>query len=154
MKRLIVTGAFLLGAGLQSCDTNRVVDQYLPVDGQEWFYADVKVVEVPIVDTVASYKLFINLRHGGNYEWQNLYLRMHIASPSGDTATQMVSVPLADAAGRWLGSGLGDIVELQWPYKEQIKFLEQGTYVFRLEQHMRLNPLRAVYDVGLRVEKQ
>jgi gliding motility-associated lipoprotein GldH len=39
------------------------------------------------------------------------------------------------------------------PFKEGIQFKELGTYRFELEQHMRVNPLLGIHDVGLRVEK-
>jgi gliding motility-associated lipoprotein GldH len=123
------------------------------VAGKAWAYTDIKTVEVNITDTSSLCDVYLNLRHAGNYEWQNLYLRVKVVSPSGDSSLSRVSFQLTAADGKWLGSGLGDIVEYQVPFKEGIQFKELGTYRFELEQHMRVNPLLGIHDVGLRVEK-
>jgi gliding motility-associated lipoprotein GldH len=41
----------------------------------------------------------------------------------------------------------------QIPFKTNYRFPAKGNYKFEIEQNMRDNPLRAVSDVGLRVEK-
>lgn len=151
MNRRFLTWAACVMLGLGACQEGTLVDEFQPVTDNTWAYADLKSVEVAVEDTSAYYDLLINLRHAGDYEWQNLYLRMHIYSPQGDSTTERVSVMLADAKGRWLGSGLGDIVTLQAPYKQGIQFRQKGTYRFVLEQHMRVNPLAGVHAVGLKV---
>lgn len=144
----------LLGGLLwQSCNDNRLVDVFYPIEGKAWDYQDVKTVEVEVTDTIAPYDVYLNLRHAGDFEWQNLYLRVKIVSPTGDSSVSRVSFQLAAPDGSWLGSGLGDILEYQVPYKTGIQFKEVGTYLFFLEQHMRVNPLLGIQDVGLRVEK-
>jgi len=144
----------LLGATLiQACDDNRVVDVFYPIKGKAWEYNDVKTVEVNITDTSSRCNVYLNLRHTGDYEWQNLYLRVKVASPAGDSSVSRVSFALTTPDGHWLGSGLGDLYEYQVPFKEGIQFKELGIYRFELEQHMRVNPLHGIHDVGLRVEK-
>lgn len=143
----------LSGALLQSCDDKRITDVFYPVEGKAWAYTDIKTVEVNITDTSSLCNVYLNLRHAGDYEWQNLYLRVKVVSPAGDSSMSRVSFQLTAPDGQWLGSGLGDIVEYQVPFKENIQFKELGTYRFELEQHMRVNPLQGIHDVGLRVEK-
>jgi gliding motility-associated lipoprotein GldH len=64
-----------------------------------------------------------------------------------------IEVILADNRGKWLGSGLGDIWDLQQIYKENIRFAQQGRYTFEYQQAMRTEKLPFILDVGLRVEK-
>lgn len=149
-KKLLTLGACVL-LGLSACQSGTLVDEFQPIEDNAWSYTDLKEVEVAVTDTMTYYDMHINLRHAGNYEWQNLYLRMHIYSPQGDSTTERISIMLADAKGKWLGSGLGDIVTLQAPYKQGIQFRQKGTYRFVLEQHMRVNPLAGVHAVGLKV---
>lgn len=153
MNKKLMGLALLAGVWLAACDQNRVVDVFYPVDGNAWTYADIKKIEVPITDTTSFCNVYLNLRHAGDYEWQNIYLRIKITSPSGDSSTSLVSFPLANPDGSWKGSGLGDILEVQIPFKEGIQFRELGNYQFELEQHMRVNPLLGIHDLGLRVEK-
>ncbi len=126
MKRRFITLAACLMFGLTACQEGTLVDEFQDVSDNAWTYTDLKTVEVTVADTTAYYDMLINLRHAGNYEWQNLYLRMHIFSPQGDSTTERVSIMLADPKGKWLGSGLGDVVTLQAPYKQGIQFRQKG----------------------------
>jgi gliding motility-associated lipoprotein GldH len=149
---LSIAAALLLYCS--ACDQHRIADVFLPVEAQQWYYDDVKRMEFDMSDTSSLCNILVNIRHAGNYEWQNLYIRLRITSPSGETASELLSLPLATTAGKWMGKGLGDVYELQVPYKEGIQFRERGQYVFELEQHMRVNPLVGIHHMGIRIEKQ
>ena len=60
---------------------------------------------------------------------------------------------LADQSGKWLGSGIGNIWQNQIPLVSRVKMTEKGTYKVAIKHGMRDSVLRAVADVGLRVEK-
>jgi gliding motility-associated lipoprotein GldH len=60
---------------------------------------------------------------------------------------------LADEGGKWLGNGLGDIYDYQFPVFQKIKFPNSGFYRFELEQNMRDDTLMNVKAVGVRLEK-
>ena len=147
--KIYAVAVVLLAFG--GCEQGTLVDEFQPVANSSWAYADTKTIEVEVNDTTQYYDIFVNLRHAGDYEWQNLYVRMHILSPQGDSTTEKLSLMLSDGKGKWLGSGLGDMVTLQAPYKQGIQFRQRGTYRFTLEQFMRVNPLHGIHDVGLKV---
>lgn len=147
---LVLVGALV---ALSACDQHRLVDVFEKVNGSTWFYDDVKSIKVSVADTVSQHNFYVNLRHEGTYAWRNIYLRLKFTSPNADTAVQLLSVPLADVSGKWLGNGLGDLYEVQYLFKEGIQFKQLGDYTIELEQHMRVNPLAGVMDVGIRIEK-
>lgn len=153
MKFRAVVLSSLLTAMLAACNNQAKVDVFLPVASADWNYSDSKTVEVSVDDTVSLYDVFINVRHAGDYEWQNLYVKVRIFSPAGDSTSELVSIPLATPEGKWLGSGLGSLRTLRHPYKEQIQFRQMGTYRFVIDQYMRVNPLTGIHDIGLRVSK-
>lgn len=153
MKLRIVALSSVLAAMLAACDNPAKVDVFLPIAAADWNYADSKTVEVNVDDTVSLYNVFINVRHAGDYEWQNLYVKVKIFSPAGDSTSELVSIPLASPEGKWVGNGLGSLRTLRHPYKEQIQFRQMGTYRFVIEQFMRVNPLAGIHDIGLRVSK-
>jgi gliding motility-associated lipoprotein GldH len=64
-----------------------------------------------------------------------------------------VELTLADARGKWLGSGYGNTRDNRILFKKNFRFPEAGTWHFELEQAMRMNPLPQIMDVGLRIEK-
>lgn len=60
---------------------------------------------------------------------------------------------LANADGKWLGNGLGDIWDNKFLFKKNIKFQKPGTYEFVFNQAMRVDSLPMIIDAGLSIEK-
>ena len=61
---IIITGLFI------SCDNKRVFDEYQSV-GSAWNLKKEVVFELPKMDTVKKYNLFINLRANDDYKFNN-----------------------------------------------------------------------------------
>ena len=81
---------------------------------------------------------------------------MYVKGPGETIAKKVrVNVPLAEATGKWLGRGMGEIWEQRMPVDlgDSIRFDHKGTYEITLEQNMRINPLPEILHVGLRLEK-
>ena len=64
---------------------------------------------------------------------------------------QSLEFKLAEADGKWLGSGLGDIYSNQMKMMQSLKFPRKGVYSFTIEQNMRDNPLVGIEDVGVKI---
>lgn len=107
---------------------------------------------VDIQDTISSHNLYINIRNASKYQFNNLFLFVTTRSPKG-LIKDTVELTLADAKGRWLGNGLGDVWDHQIPYKTNVRFPFRGTYTFELEQAMRNTKLPNIMDAGIRIEK-
>lgn len=148
--RHIAIATFML-VWAQACTNPAKVDVFLPVNDESWTYKDVKTIEVVVDDTTQMQNIALNVRHAGDYEWQNLYVKVSIYSPGGDSTSELVSIPLVDELGKWRGTGLADTRTLRHDYKSQIQFKQLGKYRFTLEQYMRVNPLAGIKDIGLRV---
>jgi len=85
-----------------------------------------------------------------------LWLWVYIKAPGDSTSKkERINIPLAEATGKWLGRGMGEIWEQRMPIDlgDSIKFNKQGTYEISLEQNMRINPLPEILHVGFRLEK-
>ncbi len=146
---LMVIG-LLISTG--ACTDRAIIDQNLPVDRQSWKYTDKITIAVPVRDTTTAYNLFVNLRHTASYPYANIYLLIHQQYPSGRLTTIRKEITLANADGRWLGTGSGNLYHLQDLFAREYHFTDTGTYLFSFEQHMRENPLQGISDVGLRIE--
>jgi len=138
---------------LTSCDRNRVFDENKEIQNTVWNRHNIISFKVPVADTLSINKIFVNIRHSGQYEKSNMYLFINIIDPSGNKLRDTVNCILADDKGKWYGSGLGDIFSCQILYKNNISFPHSGNYTFELEQAMRMDNLKNVEDVGIRVEK-
>ncbi len=157
-KTFFRTSAFVLAGTvvwmllLTACDPNSVFEKNKEIPGHTWKMKDVIRFKVPVKDTVSSHSIYINIRNYSKYPYSNIYLFVHVTSPSGNTLTDTVNYILADQRGRWLGRGLGDMYFIRFPYKQNIRFPYPGIYLFNITQGMRTN-LKGIRDVGIRVER-
>lgn len=140
-------------AGLISCDPRRVFDDNKNLPDNIWDRNNKVAFDITISDTVSPHNVYINVRNADGFPYSNLYLFIHSTFPGGESHTDTLECVLADANGKWLGSGMGDIFDNQIPFKHNVRFKKAGTYHFELEQAMRLEKLPLIMDVGIRIEK-
>jgi len=153
MNRIICLILFLAACLLISCHTGRVYEKNIKIPEGIWNYNKPVTFMVQIDDTISAHDLYINVRNTGMYPMRNLFIFVKTTAPSGHSITDTVEIMLADEKGRWYGKGLGDIWDLSQLYKKNIRFAQEGMYVFTYEQAMRVEDLPFILDVGLRIEK-
>jgi gliding motility-associated lipoprotein GldH len=136
-----------------ACDSQRVFEKNAELPDYVWDRNNVLKFSVDIQDTISSHNLYINVRNASNYQYNNLFLFVTTSAPKGGIVKDTVELTLADAKGKWLGNGLGDIWDNQILYKRNIRFPFKGTYTIQLEQAMRNTKLPFVMDAGIRIEK-
>lgn len=118
-----------------------------------WEVGDKITFDVEVTDTMTGYDFYIDLRNDAMYPYANIYMFVSTTFPSGKTAKDTVECILADGSGRWLGTGLGDILDNHILFKQNISFPNSGVYSFQFEQGMRTEALPSVLDVGISIEK-
>ena len=155
MKSWWVIGAMALLA--TACSNDVVFQADVPVPEGAWNKGFTPEFAFDITDTVSKHDVYIDLRHTGDYPFSNLYLFVDLTGPNGRSARDTVECLLADPTGRWLGKGTGfvfaDRRQAKVLYKLGNRFPAVGRYTMKLEQAMRMDPLPAVIDVGVSVER-
>lgn len=151
IKYLIVF--ILFGLIFISCDPNQVYENNIELNNYTWNKDSIKIFKVDIQDTINPHNIYINVRNTSQYEMQNLFLFIQTESPSGIKLEDTFECYLADERGKWTGKGWGDIYENQFIYKKNIRFPVSGTYTFEFVQGMRIDNLKYISDIGLRIEK-
>ena len=137
-----------------SCDSSIVFEEYKSFENQKWNTDSVAFFNYANSDTTSKNTIKIKLRHTVEYEFQNLFL--FIETDVMDT----VELMLANKEGMWLGSGIGDVREVEFEYQNAKLFSKKGNYSFEIEQAMRygvaekIQILNNVLSVGLSIEKQ
>jgi len=111
------------------------------------------VFHVPITDTAATYNVYVNVRNRGEYPYQNLWLFLKKTTPDKVLTKDSIECYLADNRGKWLGSGIGSIMEMPVLYEQNVKFAQKGIYNYFIVQGMRDSLLAGINDIGIRVEK-
>ena len=138
---------------LVSCDSNRVYEEYTEIPDNTWNNKNKVKFEFEISDTTTLHNVYINVRHASHYQYNNLWIFVKSSAPNGKTDIDTVECLLADKTGKWIGDGLGDIWDLQIPWKMNVRFPVSGKYIVEYEQAMRVDDLPGIMDIGLRVEK-
>ncbi len=153
MQKRVTLIVLFVAVLFSACDQNRVFENYQTIKDDSWYINQKPSFYLDIKDTVAEHNVYFNIRHTGNYKYSNLFILFTIQGPKAKAETQRLEFKLAEADGKWLGSGLGDIYSNQIKVMEKIKFPRKGVYSFTIEQNMRDNPLVGIEDIGVRVEK-
>ena len=96
----------------------------------------------------------INIRNTGNYRYQNLLIYVDFEMPNNHTIIDTLNCILADKKGKWYGKGWGSIWSSTIPYKANIRFPEKGNYCIKMNHAMRDEELKAITDIGVRIEKR
>ena len=150
--------ALLLVIVLWSCDSNRVYDEYKSLPGG-WDKDSVVAFDIPQLDSIPDYNLFINVRNNNDYAFSNIFLIANIQFPQGKVITDTLEYQMALPGGEWLGTGFGDVKENKLWYKEGVKFNEPGQYKISIQHAMRksgieegIENLEGITQVGLRIE--
>ena len=149
---IIIAGLFI------SCDKKRVFDEYQSV-GSAWNMKKEVVFELPKMDTLKKYNLFINLRANDNYKFNNLFLIVSLEQPNGLTKVDTLEYEMADVDGALLGEGFSDIKESKLYYKESVKFKASENNKIHIKQAVRqtgkiegVQDLEGITEIGFRVE--
>jgi gliding motility-associated lipoprotein GldH len=138
---------------LASCDPGRLYEVNKNVEPSGWHYQNRIPFDVQITDTVKFYNVLVNLRVASDYKYSNIFLWVHTTSPDKQTDKRRIEMKLADERGKWLGNGLGDLYDYQFPVYNRIKFPKSGFYRFEIEQNMREDTLMHIKSTGIRVEE-
>lgn len=116
--------------------------------------------EMPQLDSLRDYNVFLNVRNSNEYKFNNLFLIVSVDFPHGKTIIDTLEYKLAKPDGTWLGTGIGSIKENKLWFKENIRFREEGLYKLTIAHAVRNNgeadgvtDLIGITDVGYSVEE-
>ena len=145
--------------GLASCGVkSSFYQKQEQVPGATWSSKFQPLFKIEISDIQAQYSVNLLLRHDESYPNSNIWFRLKVKA-LGDSVFRegaRIEKELANAAGEWKGKGMGTIIEerIALSSKEAPQFTKPGMYEIKIEQLMRNDPLPAVLNVGLRIEKR
>ncbi len=158
MHRNFLPAVILFAVLIYSCDSERVYDEYESISNG-WNKDSVITFELPEMDSIPDYNLFINVRNNNDYAFSNLFFIANIEFPQGKVITDTLEYQMAQPGGEWLGTGFGDVKENKLWYKEGVRFNEPGQYKISIQHAMRksgsengIDNLEGITQIGLRIE--
>lgn len=142
-----------------SCNSNTTFSNNKSLSGV-WNKDDVVKFDLPQLDSLKTYNLFVNLRNTNDYKYNNVFLIVAMNFPHGKIVTDTLEYKMASPDGTWLGNGIGSIKENKLWYKEQVSFKEEGNYSVSIMHAIRNNGnvegvtnLEGITDIGFSVEE-
>ena len=150
---LYAVTTLLLLVVLNSCNNSTVYNEYKTLPASGWNKDSVAIFNVIITDTVAHYQVLANVRNGDEYAYQNFWIFISAISPEGKITTDTIECYLTNQQGKWVGSGMGSLHEVQVLLQKDIQFKIKGNYRFAIKQGMRDDALKGISDIGLEIQK-
>lgn len=153
--RLVLAGVLAIALALMSgCDRSVVFEEIAEVNPDGWNSNDFKRFSFTIEDTAVPYNFYIDVRNRVDYPYSNLFLFIRTELPDHSTGRDTLDLWLADAEGKWLGSGMGKYRDHRVLIMPSFRFPIPGEYIFEIEHAMREPELKGIAATGIRVEKR
>lgn len=152
---IILAGLLVFNA----CKKIDLFEKTVALPAHEWNSNYKPSFEFSIEDSTKPYELFFVCRHSDKYSFNNIIIKVNITDPLGKTYSFETEKQLGNNDQGWLGVGMDDIYEHRISLNKEllaagISLKYKGNYSISLEQIMRENPLKQVFNVGLRLEKK
>ena len=150
MRIIFVFSSLLL---LVCCNTN-TESSYHVFEEDHWHSDSIITLNHSVVDSITKQNLYLKIRHTTDFEYQNIFLFVDFQDKR-DT----VEVTLSEKNGKWLGSGFGDIKEVEYCFAKEIIFSSKKTSIFAVEQAMRygeqpaITNLKGIIALGIKIKK-
>jgi gliding motility-associated lipoprotein GldH len=138
---------------LWSCNKLDSFEQTVFFSDHQWTSKNKPNFQFEIKDTISRYNIYVVIRHEDAFHYNNLWLNIITTAPNEKSNTQKVNLQLANNSTGWLGSGMDDVFDHRIRITNSPIHLKKGVYQFSLQQIMREDPLPAMLNAGIRVEK-
>ena len=92
---------------LLSCD-NTNYENYYSFSADGWNSDSIVSFKYIVSDTTKKYDLSLKIRHTVDYEFQNLFFFLE------ETKKDTIEITLSNKSGKWLGSGICDVREVEY----------------------------------------
>lgn len=143
---LVAAAALLSGACTPQPEA---YSEYATLGKHGWAYDDT-LVFVPRIPPAVEGRLSVGLRHNGDYPYRNLWLEVTTPIDSTHARRDTLSVELADKYGRWRGTGIGALRQIELRVAPHVRVDSAARILVR--HIMRLDTLPDIEQVGIFIE--
>jgi gliding motility-associated lipoprotein GldH len=132
-----------------SCSKEKVIFEK-EVDVKEsigWMFSDSLSVDFSISDTNRLYAMRLQLNHTPDFNFENVYTRIHTLFPDGKLSAQILSLALTNETGALAGQCNKTVCKVEIALQEQIIFPAKGNYKITIAQFMRTDTLSGIGNI-------
>lgn len=137
---------------LVSCRQPAIYSEFRDMPLSGWHEDSVLHYALSVSDTIDTYDILLTVRHTAQYPYQNLWMFVSEWQDSVCLTTDTIECYLADDRGRWLGAGISTY-EMPLLYVSDHRFPHEGDYTFTLRHGMRMENLRGIRNIGLKIQE-
>ncbi|MCC6726594.1 MAG: gliding motility lipoprotein GldH [Saprospiraceae bacterium] len=138
---------------LSACNSGVIFDENKAIPNATWSYDAPLAFDFEVQDTTKAYLVLLEVKHAGDFGYQNCYVQITTRFPSGEEKKQTVSLELAAQSGIWNGECSGNSCTIEIPLQAKAKFKQPGKHSITVEQFMRVNPLPGIKSIGLTIKQ-
>jgi len=135
---------------LSSCEKGCIYHNYQHLPNSVWSSRDTLCFRIPISDSLAIYKLDLEVRHTTEFAYKEALLMLESHYGKQKCKTRLFCFPFVAENGRWLGTGWGSTIQLSRTLGKY-SFAHPDTLTFRIYHSMNKSQLREISDIGLKV---
>ncbi len=138
---------------LVCCNTN-TESSYSVFEEDSWHADSIITLSHSVVDSTTKHNLYLKIRHTTEFEYQNIFLFVDFQEKR-DT----IEVTLSEKNGKWLGSGFGDIKEVEHCFAKEVILNSKKTSNVTVEQAMRygdqpvITNLKGIIALAINIKK-
>lgn len=154
MKKSVII--FILGISILSCQSeNRIYNEHKELSPQvEWLKKDIRTFEVPIENTDQKYDMSLSFRYAEGFPYKTMKVNVTEKSPSGKESTKEYELKVIDENGEHVGEVSLDIWDSEHLIETDKTYNEKGKYTYTIEHAMPTDPVGAVMEIGVILDKK
>lgn len=137
---------FLMAVFVFSCSKERIIleKEALIKENTGWIFSDSLSVDFSISDTSRFYAMRFQLDFDPQFNYENVYTRIHTQFPDGKRISQILSLQLTNEIGAWAGDCNKNECHVEIPLQERIIFPYTGNYKISIAQYTRTDTLEGI----------
>lgn len=149
MKKFLIV--FLLAITTSACmPDGRVYEDHQKLSPDyEWLKKDTRTFEVPITDISKTYNFSLSFRYANGFPFQEVNVRITETSPSGKKSITEHALKVRQDNGDYIGNPGYDIWDSEHLIIPNKKYTEKGTYHYKIEHIMPVDPLNFAMEIGV-----
>ena len=138
---------------LVSCGHDVVYEQMEEINVAGWNYSEPVDFSFNAPDTINKYNLIFDVRITPDYGYQNLWLFVETTEPDGFVHIDSINCPMSFPDGRWVGTGMGDLIDTPVLIHRSFNFTKLGEYHMRIRHGMRNDNLPNIQNLGIMLKR-
>lgn len=121
--------------------------------GVEWLKKDVREFKVPVEDINTAYNMLLTFRYVTGFRHQFVKVQVTEISPDGSKNVKTYDLKVREVNGQYIGDPGYDIWDSEHLVEAGKRYKEPGTYTYRIEHVMPVDPLNLAMEIGVILDR-